>query len=177
MYIIMKNDNTAEISFDNNSIIKAVYDDTSFKAGKESLKYRFDNDNIVIKINSDVAVFAPADKVNEELISLSQVVSPIIQDTSFLIATPSPEPTPKPTPYIVYCNNIEYILNFTGLKEGSTIVKLDYQKNNGEITNQDIHESYIATVYIENNQMLVNLKKLNLYISDTKLDLKNIYAE
>lgn len=188
IYILMRDDGTATISFGDDDITEVEYDENSFKVGDEALNYTMDGDNILISIDTEHAVFAPADKVDEELKTIAETVSPIVpanedpektEDPVEAEPEPAEEPTPEPTEEpVVYYDNTKYVFNFTGLKEGETIVRLDYQQvENGEVVSNSKHEAFKAVVAVEDGKMLVKMEEFEEDLNVAEGELESVPYE
>lgn len=174
-YILMRNDGTATISFGDGDKFEVKYDDTSFFTETETLNYTMDGENILIDMGTEQAVFAPADIVDAELAAMPETLSQLVtgdnsgcdcdSDTETPVETEpesEPEPTeePEPEPEQVFVDNTNYTFAFTGIKEGKTVVRLDYQKvENGETVSYGKHEAFRAEVTVEDGKMVVKMEE------------------
>lgn len=155
IYILMRQDGTATICLGDNDIIDCTYDDKNFILYDGAIDYKMIDDNIYLRFDSEQIIFAPAEKIEEELKNLSSVIGSIFENNKE-IKISTPEPTKEP----IY-DDTKYTFELIGLKEGSTIIHLNYTNQNQDYDLNTIYESYQVDVIDINNRLVIRVIPIN----------------
>ena len=155
IYILMKQDGTATICLGDNDIIECTYNDKNFILYDGAIDYKMIDDNIYLRFDSEQIIFAPAEKIEEELKNLSSVIGSIFENNKEIKIS-----TPEPTKELIY-DDTKYTFELIGLKEGSTIIHLNYTNQNQDYDLNTIYESYQVDVIDINNRLVIRVIPIN----------------
>lgn len=151
IYLIMNNDGTVRISIEEGEEAVLSYDDNKFYHEDESISYKMEGDFITIYIEDESMTFAPAEMVEARINELEGVE--LDNGLSY---------EEEPEKFVMLPNTTEYTFTFTGLKEGTSRVTIDYiyKDADGNVTRDldyNYHEAFDVQVVKEDNKLVVKM--------------------